>query len=545
MKIFAITSFLLASLVQASIYEELDGTSSHINGPNCWNGALYAAGVVEHKRMFSPGEWLYLLEKNCSIVDRPQRGDVGRIFLDGGDEVHGFIHLDDETIFAKHGERTEHGYQIMSYEKMLNDYGRTRQCRTSRDFSPECYHDVIYYRCEGKRDLPPELVRLDELFEELTFSDETRWRFGMSCEDQTHLNRERIATELISALEEIDENLEAQIDRDYFRHMLVSLADQTHRTRVSNRNFTCRPRELRDNHDQLFQALRVQLRDRIEKLSASTLAVFRIGEGELGSCTGFHSRGQNLAETAAHCLKNTPLSILSEEPVVLPIDQQWLEVGPLGVYDRGFFNSDSLQSSDYSFDLNELSALADFTIIGFPEFRRDRSPTIFLCSKVERERGLNRYAIERDLGSVHLECPYYLDETGTPQDASELRHREVRGLSGGAVVSEGEVVGVAYHFDDSELIYKVQQPTANGAPMVSPQVWQRFRLARSIFEEVKLPNAVNIAIDFLLLTNGIALSERDQMEIVVDSENLILRSEQVNLSVPLSRVSWTLRTYFQ
>lgn len=229
----------------------LEGTSSHVNGPNCWNGALYAAGVVDELRMFTPSEWLEALNTACYEVKTPRPGDIGRLFHPTEGEVHGFIHLDDETIFAKHGEQTQYGYQTMSYNEMLEDYGRTRRCRQSQDFSASCFHQIRYYACDRKIDLPNPWKRASELFEELTFSEQTQWKYRATCFDEPYEARLAIALQIKELLES------TQVDLPLVRE---SFREQLYRVELSNRNFTCRPSSVRRERDQVFRELRELLR---------------------------------------------------------------------------------------------------------------------------------------------------------------------------------------------------------------------------------------------------------------------------------------------
>jgi hypothetical protein len=162
-------------------FMDLDGTSSHLKGPNCWNGAMYAAGVISHKRFMHPNEWSFYLENYCQKLETPEKGAVGRLYLKDGDEVHGFIHLDESTIFAKHGEDQAHGYKIMSYEEMLDQYGRTRRCRTSNRFEDECFHDLSFYRCDSKVNFSKPIIEINRALENLSFSSETKLNYKDDC----------------------------------------------------------------------------------------------------------------------------------------------------------------------------------------------------------------------------------------------------------------------------------------------------------------------------------------------------------------------------
>ena len=234
----------------------MDGTSSHVDGPNCWNGALVAAGVLKSKRFIRPEEWTGHLQKNCFEIERPIPGSVGRIFhLENNieTEVHGFIHLDSDTIFAKHGENAQHGYMIMSYEEMLDQYGKTRSCRINNDNSPECFHHMKYYSCKGESEFNPRLKTVANLLDELVFSEETKWFYKVTCEDNVFLKREelflKMASELELLLNEITSDqqlLERFLSNGVHESVLESINHQIYNLEVSLRSFKCKDRKARN-----------------------------------------------------------------------------------------------------------------------------------------------------------------------------------------------------------------------------------------------------------------------------------------------------------
>jgi len=236
-------------LIASAQITQLNGTSSHISGPNCWNGALYISGLVSHKRQALPGEWLAMLKKNCVEVETPEAGDIGRLYHETDGEVHGFIHLNQDQIFAKHGEDAMHGYQIMSYDKMLDQYGRTRNCRMSNDTSPECFHKLKYYHCRPENFIQDDLFQLQEVMEELLFSSETKFSYDdRKCDGQTFQRRLHKMQEMKVILERMQGLSLNSIEK--FR--LESIRYQLYPIEVSNRLFRCRPSSL---HTEPIRAL--------------------------------------------------------------------------------------------------------------------------------------------------------------------------------------------------------------------------------------------------------------------------------------------------
>lgn len=234
------SSALGPSAALMEVIGELDGTSSYTDGPNCWNGAIYAAGVVPSLRMFHPDEWLYHLKNNCFPVAKPSPGDVGRIYSDQA-EVHGFIYLGPDEVFAKHGEQTQWGYRLMSTAEMLDSYERSRNCRINRDYSPECYHQMQYYRCEGISQEAQLLKPLGKALERLNFDRELRPHYKLNCESTTFLTREEILKDMSAQL-----GLLELVSEEYRAVVIESYLEALSRIQVSQRQFRCEDRKRRD-----------------------------------------------------------------------------------------------------------------------------------------------------------------------------------------------------------------------------------------------------------------------------------------------------------
>jgi hypothetical protein len=261
-KMFAISVFFFCLMVKADYLNfatTMDGTSSHVKGPNCWNGALVAVGVLRSKRFIRPEEWTGHLSNNCIELEGPKEGAVGRIFHVKDNletEIHGFIHLDETTIFAKHGERTEHGYMIMSYEEMLAQYGKDRSCRVNNDDSPECFHQIKYYQCDREASFHPRLKDVASLLDELIFSQETSWFHKVTCEDGNFLKRQellnRITSELEGLFQELSnhsnhgDSLRLFLNNKIHESVLESFSHQIYNVEVSLRSFRCEDRKKRN-----------------------------------------------------------------------------------------------------------------------------------------------------------------------------------------------------------------------------------------------------------------------------------------------------------
>lgn len=256
--LFGLFLLTLTSLSQAkeplqTIIQKLDGTSSYTDGPNCWNGAMYAAGVVQNLRMFHPDEWLYHLRENCTEVNTPSYGDVGRIYSDAG-EVHGFIYLNGEQIFAKHGEQTQWGYRLMPTSEMLSSYERTRDCRIAGDYSEACFHLIKYYHCEGESKEAATLMPLSHILERLTFEEGLRPRLKMTCEGEVFLTRNALLKDFYQSTD-----LLLGVSDEYRGLVISSYLESLSRIQIAHRQFRCSDRMARD------QNLR-NLRERLKSL---------------------------------------------------------------------------------------------------------------------------------------------------------------------------------------------------------------------------------------------------------------------------------------
>jgi len=241
------SSILLASpnefARKRSLMDSLAGGSSHINGPNCWNTALYINGLTPGLRFTEPKEWLNKLKDHCEEVRVPQYGDIGRLFHLEDGEIHGFIHIDDTTVFAKHGENSRDGHQYMSYEEMLKQYGKSKECRMNNEDTYECFNIMKFYRCEPQESLQRKNVILntfDLKLQELLFSSETDWRKSKTCTGTTFSKRVELIQEMKGLVEKMIESgieISAEVSKAY--------SEQVYNIEVNTRLFKCSDRDLK------------------------------------------------------------------------------------------------------------------------------------------------------------------------------------------------------------------------------------------------------------------------------------------------------------
>jgi len=230
-------------------FESLDNTSSHIDGANCWNGAMVASKVVRGKRFFHPEEWKIHLQRNCRKIKWPRYGSVGRITTIEGLEVHAFIHVDDKTIFAKHGEDSDHGYKIMSYQDMMIAYGKKRSCKIAKSNEAHCFHKTSYYDCFQEAKIDEHLIMLGELFEKVTFSSETKYHYKMECGGNVFKARESLLLQALETLKKLASKSKLYRDRSLEKAMFLSFSEQLYNIQVSYRSFPCKGKEKRKARD--------------------------------------------------------------------------------------------------------------------------------------------------------------------------------------------------------------------------------------------------------------------------------------------------------
>lgn len=232
-------------LCTTGAFLELDGTTSHVKGPNCFNGALVAAQVLQYKRFVDPDEMQIHLSENCQEIVGSEFGALGRIYHEADNlEVHAFLHLDESNIFAKHGENIRSGYEVMSYDKMFKQYGRTKECRASNSFDKHCYHKVKYYDCFQKAKLPQPIVEINQSIEHLVFSDETRRQKGYHCDgpiQEARLKQYRIIEKALYRYQNLAS--EEQLDQKLKEALIKSYVNQLHNIVVQSRQMKCSSRK--------------------------------------------------------------------------------------------------------------------------------------------------------------------------------------------------------------------------------------------------------------------------------------------------------------
>lgn len=144
-----------SSSIQEKAIKRIDHLKLIKKGPNCWNGALIKAGLIDSIRLVSLSEyWFWMDSPFCSKVgiNEPlQKGDLGSIFWKGIGHYHSFIYIDSDWVFSKNSPDPKHEYKIQKVEDMFSNQSRmsVKKCwnRTVQTNQSECQFHVEYHRC--------------------------------------------------------------------------------------------------------------------------------------------------------------------------------------------------------------------------------------------------------------------------------------------------------------------------------------------------------------------------------------------------------------
>jgi hypothetical protein len=242
--------------------------ASHTSGPNCWNGALVQAGVLKNHRFVGPEEFQYLLQKNCRAVSAPSLGSLGRMLDDQG-EVHAFIWVDPQTVYAKHSDGTfdSRGYELMSFAEMLRSYAIKKECAMNPN-GKNCQRIIEYYECaQPQVDLAKQmdlLQKTERLLHHLVFSSNTKISFGDDCPSAEYFQRIRTLVSIKNELKVLSQkNI---FDESYLDLWLQSVRYQVSESQQNMSHYRCKKiskkkkyfwyKEVKEMIDQLRSNLR-------------------------------------------------------------------------------------------------------------------------------------------------------------------------------------------------------------------------------------------------------------------------------------------------
>ncbi len=165
-------SYDVTACVPESVRELHDTFPAH-SGPNCFNLALYTAGLNGGLRFASEEEMtLYMSSPFCHKLgtsEKPQPGDIGAIRthpVNGMYEIHGFVYITEDLVYSKNTIDKGTSYSLQPTEDVYRYYpvGPARKCKGAYPyFLEDCAHKVDYFRCGSLDDYwksQPELASI-------------------------------------------------------------------------------------------------------------------------------------------------------------------------------------------------------------------------------------------------------------------------------------------------------------------------------------------------------------------------------------------------
>lgn len=126
--------FLDVDGVTPDIIRERYSTFARENGPNCFNTALTAAGVLSHLRHTEANELeFWLTSPLCRTIPRNEvrPGDIISIRDQRGQHVHSFNYISETLAFTKNGFELQQQYNIQKTADVLNAYHTPAYCQTT------------------------------------------------------------------------------------------------------------------------------------------------------------------------------------------------------------------------------------------------------------------------------------------------------------------------------------------------------------------------------------------------------------------------------
>lgn len=159
--------------------QELLGKFAVLGGPNCWNSALYSAGLVSGVRHVD-------YEEFSAWLDSPQCAEVSAESATGGEivalrraradgrlvnfpytaEIHGYFLLAPGSGFTKNGTSAAEGYQIQDTASLHAKYESVnkKDCRMLGLPKELCGMKAQYFRCfpSSAKSLPANLIAIEQ-----------------------------------------------------------------------------------------------------------------------------------------------------------------------------------------------------------------------------------------------------------------------------------------------------------------------------------------------------------------------------------------------
>ena len=121
----------VTSIVPTLVAEKQSYLPKH-HGPNCFNGALVASGIMFNLRYTPAAEMSFWMSsplcKERKIKEERQPGDVIVIRSKKQNEIHGFVHISENLSFSKNGDN-DFPYSLQSPENVYEAYKVPKDCQ--------------------------------------------------------------------------------------------------------------------------------------------------------------------------------------------------------------------------------------------------------------------------------------------------------------------------------------------------------------------------------------------------------------------------------
>ena len=198
------------------------GKISQSRGPNCLNLPLVMSKIIPSLRHTGSKEFSYYMKpplcEKLTGNDDPRPGDIGRIKMIDGADVHAFIYISNKLAYSKDGMEglaklnesgTSSYYKLQPLKEVFaNYYDEDNMTKTYNESSPRT---LDYYRCISMEKYLKE-TKLDKNVKELSESlNQFECDISFSTFKETYPMKNKTIRNLIDTSEVINELIEDDI----------------------------------------------------------------------------------------------------------------------------------------------------------------------------------------------------------------------------------------------------------------------------------------------------------------------------------------------
>ncbi|KYG60977.1 hypothetical protein AZI86_18870 [Bdellovibrio bacteriovorus] len=220
------------------------------HGPNCWNSALFASGVLAHFRFTSAKEFKHLIDSPLCLkvpAGQQQPGDIQvyrRTMPDISDEdreVHANVWLNDQLTFNKKTDFSTAAYEVTTHAIVNESYGQTadilRFDSVEKSVAVQCQGDtcrnsIEYRRCGNlenmKRQDPHYSAQVEYLVSSMELAIQQQVRSPAKASPAWNAYADKVLTSLNTSIQQACGH-ERSFYCEHSRNVLESLTWQVHR----------------------------------------------------------------------------------------------------------------------------------------------------------------------------------------------------------------------------------------------------------------------------------------------------------------------------